>query len=113
MKGVAGEEGRPREAEGREEKEERLVRLLEEFSLRLEKASLAEYVEFWRNPRRILLANLLAGLARGVGAAVGLTIVGAVVVYLLGRLAALHLPLIGEFIAELTRIVRYELKTHP
>lgn len=102
MKEVAGEE-----------QEERLVHLLEEFSLRLEKASVAEYVEFWRNPKRVFLANLLAGLARGVGTAIGLTVVGAAVVYFLGRLAALNLPLIGEFIAELTRIVRYELRAHP
>jgi hypothetical protein len=73
------------------------------------KNGIAEYTEFFRHPRRVMWINLLGGVARGVGIAVGFTLVAAVLLWLLSRLASLNLPLIGHFIADLARIVEYEL----
>jgi len=76
----------------------------------VEKMKIAEYVEYLSNTRRMLTTNFLAGLARGLGMAVGFTILGAVVVYILRRLVLLNLPLIGDFIAHIVRLVDFSLQ---
>ena len=88
---------------------ETLIRNLEKLASAMEKASVAEYIELYRKPRRLLYLNFISGIARGLGLAVGFTAVGALFLYLMGRLAALNLPIVGEFIAEITRIVQEEL----
>lgn len=85
----------------------------EKMTQSLEKASIAEYIELYRKPRRMLYLNFLFGIARGFGLAIGFTIVGALFLYIMGRIASLNLPIVGEFIAELTRIVQNELAIRP
>lgn len=79
----------------------------------LEKASIAEYVELYHRPRKLLYFNFLIGIVRGFGLAIGFTVVGALFLYGLGKIAALNLPVVGEFIAEITRIVQNELAGRP
>ncbi len=86
-----------------------LIKKLERVATAMEKASLVELAELYSNPRRMMYLNFLLGLMRGFGIAVGFTAVGAVFLYLLGRIAALNLPIVGEFIAEIARIVQNEL----
>ena len=64
-----------------------------------------EYVNLMEDPRRLLVLNFVAGLARGLGMAVGFSILGAVAILILRRLVVLNLPLIGDFIAELIKLV--------
>ncbi|MGI6317165.1 MAG: DUF5665 domain-containing protein [Dethiobacteria bacterium] len=66
---------------------------------------MAEYMNLINNPRRYMMVNFLGGLFRGFGIALGMTILGAFVLYMLQRLVVLNLPVIGDFIAELVRIV--------
>ncbi len=84
-----------------------LMQKLEELSLHMEKMKLAEYVQLLENLPRLLWINFLTGVARGLGMAVGFTLLGALLLYFLGRLV--NLPLIGSFIAEIVRIVQYQL----
>lgn len=60
-------------------------------------------------PRRLIYVNFVAGLARGLGMAVGFTILGALVVYFLRLVVLLNLPGISSFIATIIRLVRQEL----
>lgn len=83
---------------------------IHELGLAMEKMKLAEYVELLNRPVRLLYINFIAGLARGVGMAIGFAILGALVIYTLQRLAILKLPVIGGFIADLVRIVQVQLK---
>lgn len=80
------------------------------LSQNLEKFNLAEYMEMLNNPRRYIITNFLGGLARGLGIAVGFTILGALVIMLLRRLMYLNLPFIGDFIADIVLIVQENLK---
>ena len=89
-----------------------LVRI-EELTQALEKASIAEFIELYKKPRRMLYLSFLSGIVRGFGLAIGFTIVGALFLYGLGTLASLNLPIVGEFIAEITRIVQNELAVRP
>jgi hypothetical protein len=76
-----------------------------ELSHQMEKFNLAEYMNHLNNPRRYLMLNFMGGLFRGFGIALGMTILGAVALYILQRLVVLNLPLIGDFLADLVRIV--------
>jgi hypothetical protein len=78
---------------------------VKELALALEKMKFAEYVEYINNTKRMLATNFLAGIARGLGMAVGFTILGALLLYFLRQLVVLNLPLIGDFIANIVELV--------
>ena len=90
-----------------------LGRKLDRLSLSLARANLAAFTDLWLRPRRMLWLNFLAGLARGFGIAIGLTLVAAAFLSVLGRLAALNLPVIGRYIAEIVHLVDTQLRTLP
>jgi len=71
----------------------------------LEKMNLAEYISYLNNPRKMLLINFGVGLLRGLGAAVGATLLAGILVMLLKNLVLLNLPIIGGVIGELVKIV--------
>ena len=87
-----------------------LLEKLERTIQALDKAGIAEWVELFRHPRRLLVINFVSGIARGFGIAIGFTVVGALFLLLLGRIAQLNLPIIGEFLGDLVRLVQLELK---
>ncbi len=86
-----------------------LNRKLEEMVQTMHKLGVAEYVEMLRHPRRLFWINFWSGIARGLGMAIGFTILAAVVLYLLQRVILLNLPLIGDFIADIVQIVQKQL----
>ena len=82
-----------------------------ELAVNMEKMKLAEYVDLLENPYKLLFINFISGIGRGLGIAIGFAILGAILVVVLQRLVALNLPLIGDFIADLVRIVMMQLGT--
>jgi hypothetical protein len=88
----------------------KLLQKLEQATDAFAKSGMADYVELYRRPRRMLWLNFIAGLARGFGMAVGFTVIGAVFLLILARLATFNLPIIGEFVADVARIVQNELR---
>ena len=82
---------------------------VERIALLLEKAKIGDYVNIMTKPKTLLINNFIGGVARGFGTAVGFTILGAVVVYLLRQAVLLNLPFIGGFIAEIVKIVQDHL----
>lgn len=83
---------------------------IEQLSLNLERMKLAEYVELLNRPWRLFYINFMSGLARGLGIAVGFTLLSAVVLIVLQRLMVLNLPGVSYFIAEVVRLVQLQLK---
>ena len=90
--------------------ESRYGRRLEGYLERLERLRLPEYISYLENRRRFLGMQFLGGVARGLGMAVGFTILGAVLVMVLQGLAQRNLPVIGDFLAEIVRIVQRRLE---
>ncbi|HAA90381.1 MAG TPA: hypothetical protein DCE07_07440 [Peptococcaceae bacterium] len=82
---------------------------IERLSLNMEKMKLAEYVDLMNNPARLLFLNFIAGVVRGLGVAVGFTLLGALVLVILQRLVVLNLPLVSDFIAAIVRLVQIQL----
>lgn len=76
----------------------------------MEKIQIADYVQLLNSPRKLIVANLISGISRGVGIAIGITIFAAGSLYLLRMLGALNLPIIGDFIAELIKVVQAQLE---
>tara|TARA_B100000965_G_C19341156_1_gene647477 strand:+ start:192 stop:470 length:279 start_codon:yes stop_codon:yes gene_type:complete len=86
-----------------EKKIKSLENKLENFSVALERTKIAEYTEIINNPKRLLIVNFVGGLARGLGMAIGFTLLAGIIVYVIQQLV--DLPLIGEYIAELLNII--------
>ncbi|KAB2954493.1 hypothetical protein F9B85_02090 [Heliorestis acidaminivorans] len=88
---------------------EKVSQKLDNMAVDMEKLQVAEYIEMLNNPRRLMFLNFLAGIARGLGMAVGFTILGAIVLIVLRELVVLNLPLVGGFIAEVVRMVQSQM----
>ena len=85
---------------------------LEQFALRLEQTKIAEYMDYLADPRRLIRMNFLMGLARGFGFAVGLTVLSALVLYILQMVIRLNLPVISKFIADILIYANEYLKLY-
>lgn len=88
---------------------ELVIRKLDDLSLSMEKSRIADYMNYLENPRKLILANFLSGVARGFGIAVGFSLLGAIGIYLLRKIVMLNLPVIGDFIADIVNIVQENL----
>jgi hypothetical protein len=82
-----------------------LLKRLDKLITAMESIGLEEYLNRRQNRWRILTSNLILGIAKGLGTAVGFTILGAVLFLILQRIAMANLPIIGDFIAQIVKIV--------
>jgi len=72
----------------------------------LEKLRLQQYVQALLNVRRIAWVSFFMGILNGLGAAIGATLVLALLLYILSRLEVL--PHIGRFVSEIVKIVQQQ-----
>lgn len=86
---------------------QRMERLLKRIEL-LHLDAFLRYIHDWR---RRLFFDFLSGIARGVGFSIGFSVLGALVLYLLRNMAMSNLPVIGQFVAQLVRVVENNLGT--
>ncbi|CAM3528003.1 MULTISPECIES: DUF5665 domain-containing protein [Paenibacillus] len=93
-----------------EERLNAIHRMLTDIAQQLEKSRIADYTQLLNRPWRLIGTNLLAGTARGVGIALGFTFFAATIIYVLQALGALNLPIIGDYIADIVRIVQRQLE---
>ena len=77
---------------------ERLLRFLE-------KKNIEELIFILGTKKEIAKRNFIAGIFRGIGVGIGVTIVTAIIIYFLQRLVRLNLPGIGRFISDIVEIV--------
>ena len=83
---------------------------LDEHIMALEKMHLPDYIRFLEDRRRFYRMHLVGGIVRGLGTAIGFTVLGAVLVWLLQDLAQRNLPVIGDFLAEIVELVQRRLE---
>ncbi len=84
---------------------------IDQLGEKMEKVQIADYVQLLNRPRRLFVINIFSGIARGIGIALGFTVFAATIVYVLKKLGALDLPIIGDYIADLVRIVQIQLNS--
>lgn len=87
-----------------------LTQKLDDHVMRLEHLRLPEYIRYLEDKRRFYTMQLLGGVVRGLGTAIGFTILGAVLVWLLQGLAQRNLPVIGDFLADIVSLVQHRLE---
>ena len=92
------------------DKQNRLIRQIDRWIDAMERMQLAEYVRYVDDRRRMLRNHFWGGVVRGVGMAVGFTILSAVLVLVLQDLARRNLPLIGDALAEIVRVVQRQME---
>lgn len=73
---------------------------------------IAEFVHLMNRPRKLILNNLMSGIARGVGVALGVTVFLVTALYALRALGALNLPIVGDYIADIVKVVQTQLEGH-
>lgn len=71
----------------------------------LERSNIEEILYLMGNKKEIAKRNFVAGVFRGVGIGVGVTIVSALIIYLLQKIVRWNLPIIGKYIYDIVEIV--------
>ena len=65
-----------------------------------------DYLLMRNKPLRVVGINLLSGMAKGFGIAIGITLIAFVAFQILNKLEILNLPIIGDFIADLLAYIK-------
>jgi hypothetical protein len=80
------------------------------ISQQMASSDISEYVQLMNSPRKLIFRNILAGIARGVGYAIGFSVFLVTSLYILRALGKLNLPIIGDYIADIVKIVQAQLE---
>lgn len=75
----------------------------------LGESNIIELLYILGKKREIIKRNLLAGIFRGVGIGIGVTIISAIIIIALQKVVKWNLPIIGEYIADIVDIVQKNL----
>ncbi|MCK4245474.1 MAG: hypothetical protein KAX20_07615 [Candidatus Omnitrophica bacterium] len=98
----------------KKEKEEKSEASIKDLAKRLKDRTASEFmelVELLKSPRRLFWHNFFAGLIRGLGMAIGFTILGAIIVAIIifSLKKMVTFPLIGKFITNIIDAVKEQL----
>ncbi|MBC5824268.1 MAG: hypothetical protein GIW99_03660 [Candidatus Eremiobacteraeota bacterium] len=80
------------------------LREIDRIAKIVERMNLGDYVGLLQRPARLLWINFLAGLARGLGTVLGATILFSLIVAVVGKIIALHLPVLSQFLDHFLRL---------
>ena len=83
-----------------------LEKAIEKLNKTLQEGNISELAMLLGNKKEMLKRNLIAGIFRGVGIGIGVTIITAVLIILLQKIVSLNIPVIGEYIADIVDIVQ-------
>ena len=83
----------------------------EKLSDYMERVNFGAYVQLLQRPRQLIWLNFIGGLSRGIGIGLGFTLLAALLVVVMQKMAVLNLPVIGAYIADVVRIVQAQLHT--
>lgn len=70
-------------------------------------AVLRDYLYYLSDTKRIIVNNFLAGLFKGMGSAVGFSLLSALIIWFITYLASRNLPIIGDFLQWIADMIKY------
>lgn len=79
---------------------------IDKISDSLEKSNIVEMSYILGSKKEILKRNLIAGISRGVGIGIGVTLITAILIYILQKIILLNIPIIGDYITDIVQIVQ-------
>lgn len=85
--------------------EKLLLKNLEQLNKTLTRNNILEISELLGNKKQLLFRNLLSGMAKGIGIGIGFTILTAILLIILQKIVTLNIPVIGDYIADIIKIV--------
>lgn len=88
-----------------EKKLNKINKKLDKLAKKIEAKRISEYVEQFDNTKTLIWKNFVSGISKGIGIAIGFSILGALAIYLLRKVVMLNLPLIGAFVKDILDIV--------
>ena len=82
------------------------------MAIAMEKARIDEYTSMLTRPWKFFLMNFIAGVFRGLGMAIGMTLVAALLLFLLAKILGnmIDLPIVGMYISEIVNFVNQYLQ---
>ncbi|MFS8639893.1 MAG: DUF5665 domain-containing protein [Symbiobacteriaceae bacterium] len=87
-----------------------LAGLVERLAVALERSNVLDYTVLLQRPWRMVWLNFVGGMARGLGIGLGFTVLTAILLYALRGLMVANLPVIGDLIATIVRLVEQRLR---
>lgn len=82
---------------------------IDNINEKIDKSRIVEISYIIGNKKEIIKRNLLAGISRGIGIGIGITLISSAIVYLLQKIIKLNIPILGEYIADIVAIVKGNL----
>jgi len=78
----------------------------------MERARVDEYTSMLTRPWRFFFFNFVVGIFRGLGMAIGFTLIFALIIYIISQILVrmVDMPIIGMYIAELVKFVNQYLQ---
>lgn len=86
-----------------------IERKIDNINKILTKSNLEDMAQILGNTKRMLWKNFLAGISRGIGIAIGVTILSAILLYILQKIVILNIPIIGDYISDIAEIVKTKM----
>ena len=82
---------------------------IDNINKKLDKSGIIEMSYIMGSKKEIIKRNLIAGMSRGIGIGIGITLISSITVYFLQKLIKLNIPVLGEYIADIVEIVQWNL----
>ena len=82
---------------------------IDNINKKLDKSGIIEMSYIMGNKKEIIKRNLIAGMSKGIGIGIGITLISSIIVYFLQKLIKLNIPVLGEYIADIVEIVQWNL----
>lgn len=83
-----------------------LEKAINELNKTLLEGNFVELTYLIGNKKEMIIRNFMAGIFRGVGIGIGVTIITSILIIFLQKIVTLNIPIIGEYIADIVEIVQ-------
>lgn len=89
----------------KQRREKILIEQIEKLNKNLFENNIIDISQLLGNKKRLIITNFIAGISRGVGIGIGVTLISAILVIILKKIVTLNIPVIGEYITDIVDIV--------
>lgn len=82
-----------------------ILKKIDKLYNHLDGLRIGEYLDLLQSPGKLIRINFMIGIARGLGFAIGTTIVFALILEGLRRMIVINIPVITYYLAEMLKLI--------